>query len=279
MAGGQGSPAERINLLNSAGHAPKLSSNATAQTPQGSTLSWNPTTKSFDLTNGGGGGGGAPSDASYVVLGASAGLSAERVLAAGAGLTLADGGAGGSATLSVYVAGQTTGDLVVRSGQQWGRLAGLTQGWVLTSQGEAQLPAYKPVPMPVWVWAGQNVVYYRDGVVVLCTVPFNPLDYPGRQFSFQAVVSVSLNDYYMQVKLYNLTDGEYVDDTTISRNQKAPTFVDTGILAVDTWPTAIKPGLRLYEVHALLYAPNPDPSETDPDAFGVVGFAGLRIVE
>jgi hypothetical protein len=179
----------------------------------------------------------------------------------------------------VFVAGQTTGDLLVRSGQEWGRLAGLTQGWVLTAQGTAQLPAYRAVPMPAQVWAGQNVVFYRDGVVVLATVPFNPLDYPGRRFSFQAVVSVALGDYYMQVKLYNVTDGEYVDDTTISRNTKNPTFVDTGVLAVDASPTAIKPGLRLYEVHALLYAPNPDPAETDPDAFGVVGFAGLRIVE
>ncbi|MCS6944180.1 MAG: hypothetical protein RMK97_01985 [Sutterellaceae bacterium] len=49
----------------------------------------------------GGGGGGAPTDADYVVLSANATLSNERVLVAGSGLTLNDGGAGGNVTLSI----------------------------------------------------------------------------------------------------------------------------------------------------------------------------------
>lgn len=61
MAGALGSTTERLNLLNLAGHAPKLAASATGQTASGSTLSWNPTTKSFDLVSGGGGGGGTPS--------------------------------------------------------------------------------------------------------------------------------------------------------------------------------------------------------------------------
>ena len=58
MAGAPGSPTERLNLLNLAGHAPKLKENATASTPDGHTLSWDSTTKSFALAAGGGGGGG-----------------------------------------------------------------------------------------------------------------------------------------------------------------------------------------------------------------------------
>ena len=58
MAGAPGSPTERLNLLNLAGHAPKLKEDATASTPDGHTLSWDSTTKSFALAAGGGGGGG-----------------------------------------------------------------------------------------------------------------------------------------------------------------------------------------------------------------------------
>jgi hypothetical protein len=277
MAGGQGSPAERINLLNSEGHAPKLGASATAQTPEGSTLSWNPATKAFDLVSGGGGGGGAPANASYVVLGASAGLTAERVLAAGAGLTLADGGGGGSATLSVYVAGQTTGDLLVRSGQQWGRLAGLTQGWMLTSQGAGQLPSYQRPRFPSpWVWTSQRMVTVRDGVVVLCTVPFNPLDFPGfTTIALQSVINTAGNDWYVHVRLYNLTNKEYIDDSTCSTNNRFPTLVSTEALAVGDEPTFIRNGLRLYEIHAsIVYQ---DPGNVTPDDFAIVGFAGLRI--
>jgi hypothetical protein len=49
----------------------------------------------------GGGGGGAPDDAEYVVMSADATLTDERVLTAGADITLADGGAGGNATVGV----------------------------------------------------------------------------------------------------------------------------------------------------------------------------------
>ncbi|MCS7003556.1 MAG: hypothetical protein NZ518_11965, partial [Dehalococcoidia bacterium] len=48
-----------------------------------------------------GGGGGAPTDATYVVLSTNSTLSDERVLVAGSGLTLNDGGAGGNVTLSI----------------------------------------------------------------------------------------------------------------------------------------------------------------------------------
>lgn len=56
----------------------------------GSTLEWQTC----------GAGGGAPTDATYVVMSLDATLSAERVLTAGAGIGLADGGANGNATLT-----------------------------------------------------------------------------------------------------------------------------------------------------------------------------------
>ena len=49
---------------------------------------------------GGGGGGGAPTDAEYVVMSLSGTLTDERVLAAGTGISLTDGGAGSNATIA-----------------------------------------------------------------------------------------------------------------------------------------------------------------------------------
>lgn len=53
--------------------------------------------------SGGSGGGGAPTTAGYIVTSADAGLTAERVLTAGANITLTDAGPGG--TLTVAAAG------------------------------------------------------------------------------------------------------------------------------------------------------------------------------
>lgn len=52
---------------------------------------------------GGGGGGGAPTNASYVTLGTDATLTNERVLTAGANITITDGGAGGPVTIAATV--------------------------------------------------------------------------------------------------------------------------------------------------------------------------------
>jgi hypothetical protein len=48
-----------------------------------------------------GGSGGAPTDASYVVIAATSTLSSERVLTAGTGISLTDGGANGNATIAI----------------------------------------------------------------------------------------------------------------------------------------------------------------------------------
>jgi len=52
---------------------------------------------------GGGGSGGAPTDAQYVTLATSTGLSDERVLTAGNGITLTDGGAGTTVTVATSI--------------------------------------------------------------------------------------------------------------------------------------------------------------------------------
>lgn len=76
---------------------------------------------SFADVSGGGGGGGAPTGASYVTISAEAGLSAERRLAVGTGLSLTDGGANNPVTiapdldLAALEALGTTG-LAVRTG-------------------------------------------------------------------------------------------------------------------------------------------------------------------
>lgn len=46
-----------------------------------------------------GGGGGAPTNASYVVLGTNGTLTNERVLTAGTGISITDGGAGSTVTI------------------------------------------------------------------------------------------------------------------------------------------------------------------------------------
>ena len=72
--------------------------------------------------SGQGGGGGAPTDAQYVTLSTDATLTAERVLTAGTGISITDGGAGGNLTVastitqgaptdSQYVTLATDGDL------------------------------------------------------------------------------------------------------------------------------------------------------------------------
>ncbi len=86
------------------------------------------------LTNavnaGGGGGGGAPTGASYVVLGLDAGLTAERVLTAGSGISITDAGPGTTVTIASTV---TPG---APSGAQYVTLAtdaGLSAERVLTA--------------------------------------------------------------------------------------------------------------------------------------------------
>ncbi len=56
-----------------------------------------------NAVNTGGTGGGAPTNASYVVMGTDATLTAERVLTAGSGITITDAGPGGAVTIASTV--------------------------------------------------------------------------------------------------------------------------------------------------------------------------------
>ncbi len=59
----------------------------------------------------GGGGGGAPTNASYIVLGTNASLSAERALSIGTGLASTDGGAGGTLSIALGTHTHSAGDI------------------------------------------------------------------------------------------------------------------------------------------------------------------------
>lgn len=142
-----------------------------------------------DVTIPGGGGGGAPADAQYVVMALNATLTDERVLTAGTGVGILDGGAGGPVTLSVTstlaqildngnstggtnilvssgdsIVGQTdlvldpgggVGDNVIIDGLTWPGVDG-TSGEVLTTNGAGVLSFTAP-PTAELTWGDGSV--------------------------------------------------------------------------------------------------------------------------
>ena len=70
----------------------------------------------WESVEGTGGGSGAPTDAQYVTLAANAGLSGERVLTAGDGISLADGGAGAAVTIAAKGGGVGSLQVVIGDG-------------------------------------------------------------------------------------------------------------------------------------------------------------------
>ena len=103
---------EKINLLNYAGHAPKLYETVAGNTTSdGYVLSWSVSNDSFVLAASGGGGG-APTGAQYVTLATDSSLTAERVLTAGTNVTITDGGAGGNVTIAAATQAPTDAQYV-----------------------------------------------------------------------------------------------------------------------------------------------------------------------
>lgn len=68
-----------------------------------------------------GGGSGAPTNATYVVMSLDGTLSAERVLTAGTGISITDGGANGNVTISASGSG----------GFDWGKYIAGQMNWPL----------------------------------------------------------------------------------------------------------------------------------------------------
>lgn len=115
-------------VLNYEGNPPQLRDTVAGNTTShGQVLAWDTNSQAFHLAQGGGGGG-APTDASYVTLAASGGLTAERVLTAGPGLTFQDGGAGAALTVSTVDLAPNGASYLTLSQD-----AGLTQERVLTA--------------------------------------------------------------------------------------------------------------------------------------------------
>ena len=92
-----------------------------------------------------GGGGGAPVGASYVVISADATLTSERILTAGTGISIVDGGAGSTVTISatlgtsVDLTSEVTGTLPVGNGGTGA--ATLTDGGFLLGSGTGAVTA------------------------------------------------------------------------------------------------------------------------------------------
>lgn len=81
----------------------------------GDVPTYNATNDQFEMAAGGGGSG-APDDAQYVVMSSDAGLSNERILAAGEGIDVNDGGANSNVTLSSVIRGHIHGCTISNNG-------------------------------------------------------------------------------------------------------------------------------------------------------------------
>lgn len=128
----------------------------------------------------GGGGGGAPTNAQYITLVTNATLTQERVLTAGAGITLTDGGAGGS--LTIDAAGANTTLVTVDFGTGKGdtststAVTGLT--WVTASSAitatvigpRAEDAAVEELSLAI------GDVVYGDGFTVYAASPLGSID-------------------------------------------------------------------------------------------------------
>lgn len=140
----------------------------------------------YDFLSTLGGGGGAPTNASYVVIALNGTLTAERVLTAGAGISITDGGAGGNVTIAATGSGganvgTATVDFgafpgsshasVVVTGQA-GIVAGsVVQAWVRPvatadhSADEHMLETLKVHASDIVAGAGFTINVFNDGTI------------------------------------------------------------------------------------------------------------------
>ncbi len=126
----------------------------------------------------GGGGGGAPTNAQYVTLALNASLTAERVLTAGAGISITDGGANGPVTIASTAGGNSvTATLAfgasftdkaqtVVTGQTWVAAGSEIVAQVMTPSGtdpdEMRLLEFEPVISDFVAGTGFTVTLYSE---------------------------------------------------------------------------------------------------------------------
>lgn len=110
--------------------------------------------------SGGGGGGGAPTTASYVTLGTDATLTNERVLTAGANITITDGGAGGPVTIAATVptVPSAAGSVVSETSFGQSSVIGTSTSYARAdhTHGTPAVPAHTALSSLAWASAGHT---------------------------------------------------------------------------------------------------------------------------
>ena len=106
------------------------------------------------------GGGGAPTSASYVTLGTDATLTNERVLTAGANITVTDGGAGGPVTIAATVptVPSAAGSVVAETSFGQSSVIGTSTSYARAdhTHGTPAVPAHTALSTLAWASAGHT---------------------------------------------------------------------------------------------------------------------------
>jgi hypothetical protein len=261
----------RTIFLNRADHAPKLRDTADATTTDGYVLTWDQTNLGWYASDAGSGGTSAPSDAQYVTLSAHSGLPNERLLAGVGGVKISDGGAGENVSLALgFPSGDTTGDMLLRSGTGYERLAKGVASNVLQVSSVGTVEWNKPKTPDPMVWVSGELCYKRDGVRVLATIPYDASAVPlTTSYEFQAVLSAASGGTTVRVKLYNATAAAYISGATLTTTSSGPTNLAVSLAAIGT-AGGLPASLATYEVHAEILG------ENNSD-MGIVGFVGLSM--
>lgn len=110
--------------------------------------------------SGGGGGGGAPTTASYVTLGTDGTLTNERVLTAGSNISIVDGGAGSTVTISASVPTVPSAASTVVAETTYGQssIVGTSTSYARQdhSHGTPAIPAHTALSALAWTSAGHT---------------------------------------------------------------------------------------------------------------------------
>jgi hypothetical protein len=202
-------PNEKIQLLNFKGHAPKLRDTVT-DAANGRVLTWDATEKSW--YPGEGGASSAPVGAEYVVLAVNASLTNERVLTAGSGITLTDGGAGSTITITIG-SGAVSNAMLADSAITISTGDGLTGGGSV-SLGSSSGAITVSVDGSTLELSGGSV-QVRDGGVTPAKLSFQP-----RKDSFTGNGGSSV--YSLG---FRILDADWRDGVVVARNGQVITQV------------------------------------------------------